>query len=152
MYQPVLLYTTEEHGCSLTTFYVRVEQHEPTLLMIKTCNNEVSNRFGIIKIELHWVMSVPLRYLAPIAPHAGSNATSKMTRARDRPTLAPAKPSCSPSIPNVPNTPGWASRVTAIWATARNFLWQRTPKWLQLAAGEWRNEKWKMKFNYNVHV
>jgi len=42
MYQPVLLYTTEEHGCSLTTFYVRVEQHEPTLLMIKTCNNEVS--------------------------------------------------------------------------------------------------------------
>ncbi|XP_037033842.1 GTPase-activating protein skywalker isoform X15 [Bradysia coprophila] len=41
MYQPVLLYTTEEHGCSLTTFYVRVEMHEPTLLMIKTCNNEV---------------------------------------------------------------------------------------------------------------
>lgn len=42
MYTPTLLYTTEEHGCSLTTFYVRVEQHEPTLLMIKTCNNEVS--------------------------------------------------------------------------------------------------------------
>ncbi|XP_039280986.1 GTPase-activating protein skywalker isoform X2 [Nilaparvata lugens] len=41
MYQPVLLYTTEEHGCSLTTFYLRVEQHEPTLLMIKTCSNEV---------------------------------------------------------------------------------------------------------------
>lgn len=51
MYQPVLLYTTEEHGCSLTTFFVRVEQHEPTLLMIKTCNNEVfgaycSSRWG----------------------------------------------------------------------------------------------------------
>ncbi|CAH1707431.1 unnamed protein product [Chironomus riparius] len=41
MYQPVLLYTTEEHGCSLTTFYIRTEQYEPTLLMIKTCNNEV---------------------------------------------------------------------------------------------------------------
>ncbi|KAL0274112.1 UNVERIFIED_CONTAM: hypothetical protein PYX00_006616 [Menopon gallinae] len=41
MYQPVLLYTTEEHGCSLTTFYHRVEQHEPTLLMIKTAANEV---------------------------------------------------------------------------------------------------------------
>ncbi|XP_050427323.1 GTPase-activating protein skywalker-like isoform X3 [Adelges cooleyi] len=41
MYQPILLYTTEEHGCSLTTFYVRVEQHEPTLMLIKTCNNEV---------------------------------------------------------------------------------------------------------------
>ncbi|XP_050530682.1 GTPase-activating protein skywalker-like isoform X3 [Daktulosphaira vitifoliae] len=41
MYQPILLYTTEEHGCSLTTFYVRVEHHEPTLMLIKTCNNEV---------------------------------------------------------------------------------------------------------------
>ncbi|XP_073987009.1 GTPase-activating protein skywalker isoform X7 [Rhodnius prolixus] len=41
MYQPILLYTTEEHGCSLTTFYFRVEKHAPTLLMIKTCNNEV---------------------------------------------------------------------------------------------------------------
>lgn len=52
MYQPVLLYTTEEHGCSLTTFYVRVEQHEPTLLMIKTCNNEVSTeRLSLIYKE-----------------------------------------------------------------------------------------------------
>ncbi|KAK9510012.1 hypothetical protein O3M35_004887 [Rhynocoris fuscipes] len=41
MYQPILLYTTEEHGCSLTTFYYRVEKYAPTLLMIKTCNNEV---------------------------------------------------------------------------------------------------------------
>lgn len=41
MYQPILLYTTEEHGCSLTTFYFRVEKYAPTLLMIKTCNNEV---------------------------------------------------------------------------------------------------------------
>ncbi|VVC44185.1 Hypothetical protein CINCED_3A017034 [Cinara cedri] len=41
MYQPILLYTSEEHGCSLTTFYVRVEHHEPTILLIKTCNNEI---------------------------------------------------------------------------------------------------------------
>ncbi|XP_063244568.1 GTPase-activating protein skywalker isoform X2 [Bacillus rossius redtenbacheri] len=41
MYQPILLYTTEEHGCSLTTFYLRVEMYEPTLLMIKTCSGEV---------------------------------------------------------------------------------------------------------------
>lgn len=41
MYQPILLYTTEEHGCSLTTFYFRVEQHEPTLLIIKTCSDDV---------------------------------------------------------------------------------------------------------------
>lgn len=53
MYQPILLYTTEEHGCSLTTFYVRVENHEPTLLMIKTCNNEVSNCSVFIYIFIH---------------------------------------------------------------------------------------------------
>lgn len=52
MYQPVLLYTTEEHGCSLTTFYVRVEQHEPTLLMIKTCNNEVSCDWFSLNLKL----------------------------------------------------------------------------------------------------
>ncbi|XP_071454255.1 GTPase-activating protein skywalker isoform X1 [Hetaerina americana] len=40
MYQPILLYTTEEHGCSLTTFFVRVEQHEPTILIVKTSNGE----------------------------------------------------------------------------------------------------------------
>lgn len=55
MYQPVLLYTTEEHGCSLTTFYVRVEQHEPTLMMIKTCNNEVTHilLFCLLKKNNH---------------------------------------------------------------------------------------------------
>lgn len=36
MYQPTLIYTTEEHGCSLTTFFQRVEKHEPTLLCIRT--------------------------------------------------------------------------------------------------------------------
>lgn len=58
MYTPVLLYTTEEHGCSLTTFYVRVEQHEPTLMMIKTCNNEVSEArlllWNLHKIAEQW--------------------------------------------------------------------------------------------------
>jgi hypothetical protein len=41
MYQPELLYTTEEHGCSLTTFFKRVEAHEPTILIIKTTTDEV---------------------------------------------------------------------------------------------------------------
>ncbi|XP_065344885.1 GTPase-activating protein skywalker isoform X2 [Cloeon dipterum] len=41
MYQPVLLYTTEEHGCSLKTFFVRVEMHEPTILIIKTCSGDI---------------------------------------------------------------------------------------------------------------
>ena len=41
MYQPVLLYTTEEHGCCLTTFFNRVDNHEPTILLIKTTNDEI---------------------------------------------------------------------------------------------------------------
>jgi hypothetical protein len=41
MYQPELLYTTEEHGCSMTTFFNRVEQHEPTILIVKTATEDV---------------------------------------------------------------------------------------------------------------
>ncbi|XP_076065977.1 GTPase-activating protein skywalker isoform X2 [Oratosquilla oratoria] len=41
MHQPVLVYTTEEHGCSLTTFYQRVEKHEPILLLVRTTNDHV---------------------------------------------------------------------------------------------------------------
>lgn len=41
MYQPTLVYTTEEHGCSLTTFFQRVEKYEPTLLCIRTLDDYV---------------------------------------------------------------------------------------------------------------
>ncbi|KAG0726689.1 TBC1 domain family member 24 [Chionoecetes opilio] len=41
MYQPTLIYTTEEHGCSLTTFFQRVEKYEPTLLCIRTMDDSV---------------------------------------------------------------------------------------------------------------
>ncbi|XP_042237104.1 GTPase-activating protein skywalker-like isoform X3 [Homarus americanus] len=41
MHQPTLVYTTEEHGCSLTTFFQRVEKHEPTLLCIRTLDDYV---------------------------------------------------------------------------------------------------------------
>lgn len=79
MYQPILLYTTEEHGCSLTTFYVRVEQHEPTLLMIKTCNNEVSVFFieywFLSLLNKHSFVLFVIRYLVPIAPQDGVNVT-----------------------------------------------------------------------------
>ena len=60
MYQPVLLYTTEEHGCSLTTFYIRVEHHEPTLLMIKTLNNEVSSGQGIDTFKFYHFMPLSI--------------------------------------------------------------------------------------------
>uniref|UniRef100_A0A0P4W7R3 TLDc domain-containing protein n=1 Tax=Scylla olivacea TaxID=85551 RepID=A0A0P4W7R3_SCYOL len=41
MYQPTLIYTTEEHGCSLTTFFQRAEKYEPTLLCIRTTDDYV---------------------------------------------------------------------------------------------------------------
>jgi len=41
MYQPELIYTSEEHGCSLTTFFSRVEQHEPTLMLLKVTTGEI---------------------------------------------------------------------------------------------------------------
>ncbi|XP_064078720.1 GTPase-activating protein skywalker-like isoform X4 [Macrobrachium nipponense] len=41
LHQPTLIYTTEEHGCSLTTFFQRVEKHEPTLMCIRTTNDHV---------------------------------------------------------------------------------------------------------------
>ncbi|KAF2360707.1 TLDc domain [Trinorchestia longiramus] len=41
MHQPSLLYTTEEHGSSLTTFYQRVENHEPTILLVRTTCDHV---------------------------------------------------------------------------------------------------------------
>src|SRR5690348_13124036 len=47
MYQPELIYTTEEHGSSVTTFFNRVEQYEPTLMIIKTTRNEVNEQQGI---------------------------------------------------------------------------------------------------------
>ncbi|XP_033759375.1 GTPase-activating protein skywalker-like isoform X2 [Pecten maximus] len=43
--QPELLYTSEEHGTSLMTLYTRVEDHQPTLIVIKTTNDEVFGAF-----------------------------------------------------------------------------------------------------------
>ncbi|XP_056359248.1 TBC1 domain family member 24 isoform X3 [Oenanthe melanoleuca] len=39
--QPLLLFTTLEHGCSLSRFYSHSEGHEPTLLLIKTTAKEL---------------------------------------------------------------------------------------------------------------
>lgn len=43
--QPELLYTSEEHGTSLMTLYTRAENHEPTLIVIKTTTDEVFGAF-----------------------------------------------------------------------------------------------------------
>ncbi|KAM6114017.1 TBC1 domain family member 24 [Pterocles gutturalis] len=43
--QPLLLFTTLEHGSSLTRFYSHTEGHEPTLLLIKTTAKEVCGAF-----------------------------------------------------------------------------------------------------------
>ncbi|XP_053132818.1 TBC1 domain family member 24 isoform X2 [Hemicordylus capensis] len=43
--QPLLLFTTSEHGCSLSRFYSHCEGHEPTLLLIKTTTQEVCGAY-----------------------------------------------------------------------------------------------------------
>ncbi|CAI5792233.1 TBC1 domain family member 24 [Podarcis lilfordi] len=43
--QPLLLFTTSEHGCSLSRFYSHCEGHEPTLLLIKTTAQEVCGAY-----------------------------------------------------------------------------------------------------------
>ncbi|XP_042691306.1 TBC1 domain family member 24 isoform X2 [Centrocercus urophasianus] len=43
--QPLLLFTTLEHGCSLSRFYSHSEGHEPTLVLIKTTAKEVCGAY-----------------------------------------------------------------------------------------------------------
>ena len=40
--QPELIYSTSVHGTSLSTFFVKVAGHEPTLIVIRTDQSEVS--------------------------------------------------------------------------------------------------------------
>ncbi|KAL3847322.1 hypothetical protein ACJMK2_018237 [Sinanodonta woodiana] len=43
--QPELLFTSEEHGTSLMTLYSKVEHYQPTLIVIKTTNDEIFGAF-----------------------------------------------------------------------------------------------------------
>uniref|UniRef100_M3XL47 TBC1 domain family member 24 n=1 Tax=Latimeria chalumnae TaxID=7897 RepID=M3XL47_LATCH len=43
--QPLLLFTTAEHGCSLNRFYAHCEGQEPTILLIKTTEGEVCGAY-----------------------------------------------------------------------------------------------------------
>ena len=38
---PTLVYSSEEHGISLSTFYTKSELYEPTILVVKTRTNEI---------------------------------------------------------------------------------------------------------------
>ena len=42
--QPLLLYTSEEHGTSLVTLYSRVENYQPTVIVIKNTEDEVCGK------------------------------------------------------------------------------------------------------------
>ncbi|XP_006635514.2 TBC1 domain family member 24-like [Lepisosteus oculatus] len=45
LFQPIMLFTTSEHGRSLTSFYSQVEGSEPTVLLLKTEDEEVCGAF-----------------------------------------------------------------------------------------------------------
>lgn len=38
---PQLVYSSNEHGCCLTAFFMKVDSWEPTILIVKTNNNEI---------------------------------------------------------------------------------------------------------------
>ena len=59
MGEPELVYSSNEHGISLTTFYHRSEQYEPTILVIKTTEGEV---FGAY-CSTSWVLFMCLSCL-----------------------------------------------------------------------------------------
>lgn len=42
MYQPEVIYSSNEHGVCLTAFYMTAGQWEPTVLVIKSMNDEVN--------------------------------------------------------------------------------------------------------------
>ena len=48
MANPELIYSSNEHGISMTTFYQRTEQYEPTILVIKTTKSEVRKSNGFL--------------------------------------------------------------------------------------------------------
>ncbi|KAK3575655.1 hypothetical protein QTP86_031628, partial [Hemibagrus guttatus] len=45
LFIPERLYSTEEHGRNLTSFYAHVEGHEPTVLLLRTVDEEVCGAF-----------------------------------------------------------------------------------------------------------
>ncbi|KAG7327072.1 hypothetical protein KOW79_010473 [Hemibagrus wyckioides] len=45
LFSPERLYSTEEHGRNLTSFYAHVEGHEPTVLLLRTVDEEVCGAF-----------------------------------------------------------------------------------------------------------
>ncbi|MCI4375965.1 hypothetical protein PGIGA_G00115760 [Pangasianodon gigas] len=45
LFAPERLYSADEHGRDLTSFYARVEGHEPTVLLLKTVDEEVCGAF-----------------------------------------------------------------------------------------------------------
>ena len=52
MANPELIYSSNEHGISMTTLYQRTEQYEPTILVIKTTKSEVRKSIlGLITMK-----------------------------------------------------------------------------------------------------
>ncbi|KAJ8378506.1 hypothetical protein AAFF_G00238890 [Aldrovandia affinis] len=52
LFHPTLLFSTVEHGHSLASFYSHVEGYEPTVLILKTVNEEICGAF----LSSDWMM------------------------------------------------------------------------------------------------
>lgn len=132
MNQPILLYTTEEHGCSLTTFYVRVENYDPTLLLIKTCNNEVPiKQFNFVFHQQSYdnvYLFLLFRYLGLIVPQSGLKEIKKMIVVIDKRILVLVKHLYLACIRPKQSIHGWEWKPI-IFIMPKNCLWQPIKKW-----------------------
>ena len=147
MYQPELLYTTEEHGCSMTTFFARVEKHEPTILIVKTTNGDVSFSFNRRPIQFVYNFTSG-RCLEPTVPVRGVNDVPKILMAADRATLAPVKRSsllCFRRRRNIrgsESTPHPHRMDRLASATQLNSSWHLTVTWSPSAEGKVLEHFW----------
>ena len=98
MANPELIYSSNEHGISMTTFYQRTEQYEPTILVIKTTKSEVrkSNGFLFKKstlylLPVHLLTLILCRFLVLIVQLRGQLEILKMIKVEDSIILAQEK-------------------------------------------------------------
>ncbi|NWS82086.1 TBC24 protein, partial [Toxostoma redivivum] len=115
--QPLLLFTTLEHGCSLSRFYSHSEGHEPTLLLIKTTAKEVSEAkdnklsfFGTGECFVFRLQPEVERYEWVIIKHPELASTSSETENHAQPASSTLSSSSIPSDPSDRLSPFLAAR------------------------------------------
>ncbi|XP_029456182.1 TBC1 domain family member 24-like isoform X2 [Rhinatrema bivittatum] len=93
LFPPVLLFTTMDHGYSLQRFYSHCEGYEPTILLIKTTDDEVRPEME----RYEWVVAKKPELSKMVAPR--SPRSPRLPRSRS-PSPGSPRRSSSPSRPS----------------------------------------------------